>query len=284
MFVAGGRATRPRGIDGLDRGHAARDRLDRAPVRARGAAARAARPRRGAADRRARRDLRRRHRRLRRRAAVRPPPRWRRRCRRTRRSRASRSASSAATLGFWFAGLYQDWLPGHRRAAHGRCASRSLAPVGDLFESMIKRDLDVKDAGNIFGPTAASSTASTRSCSRSSPATTWPWRSSTRSSRHASRKRIACDGAGRLRPALELRPRRCPCNAESQGEQHHRAGGRQGAAYRCPVCERGQEGEDRKRLRSFARDCFCAAQAGNALVCRGGRVTRASARAANGIC
>ena len=26
------------------------------------------------------------------------------------------------------------------------------APVGDLFESFVKRDLDVKDTGRVFGP------------------------------------------------------------------------------------------------------------------------------------
>ena len=26
------------------------------------------------------------------------------------------------------------------------------APVGDLFESLIKRDLEVKDTGTLFGP------------------------------------------------------------------------------------------------------------------------------------
>ena len=26
------------------------------------------------------------------------------------------------------------------------------APVGDLFESLLKRDLDIKDTGAVFGP------------------------------------------------------------------------------------------------------------------------------------
>ena len=55
------------------------------------------------------------------------------------------------TLGFWFAGLYQDWLPGLDALAMGLCIA-ILAPVGDLFESMIKRDLQIKDSGTIFGP------------------------------------------------------------------------------------------------------------------------------------
>ena len=33
----------------------------------------------------------------------------------------------------------------------GACVAL-LAPVGDLFESMIKRDLRIKDSGSIFGP------------------------------------------------------------------------------------------------------------------------------------
>jgi phosphatidate cytidylyltransferase len=55
------------------------------------------------------------------------------------------------TLGFWFAGLYQDWLPGVDALVMGACIA-ALAPVGDLFESMIKRDLGIKDSGTIFGP------------------------------------------------------------------------------------------------------------------------------------
>jgi phosphatidate cytidylyltransferase len=56
-----------------------------------------------------------------------------------------------ATLGFWFAGLYQDWLPGIEALAMGMCIG-VIAPIGDLFASMIKRDLEVKDTGRLFGP------------------------------------------------------------------------------------------------------------------------------------
>jgi phosphatidate cytidylyltransferase len=53
--------------------------------------------------------------------------------------------------GFWFAGLYQDWLSGVDALILG-AAVAALSPVGDLFESMIKRDLDFKDTGRAFGP------------------------------------------------------------------------------------------------------------------------------------
>ena len=56
-----------------------------------------------------------------------------------------------ATLGFWFAGLYQDWLPGIEALLIGMCIG-VIAPLGDLFASMIKRDLEVKDTGRLFGP------------------------------------------------------------------------------------------------------------------------------------
>jgi phosphatidate cytidylyltransferase len=55
------------------------------------------------------------------------------------------------TMGFWFAGLYQDWLPGLDALVMGMCIA-AVAPMGDLFESMIKRDLNIKDTGNVFGP------------------------------------------------------------------------------------------------------------------------------------
>jgi phosphatidate cytidylyltransferase len=56
-----------------------------------------------------------------------------------------------ATLGFWFAGLYQDWLPGIDALLMGMCIA-VIAPIGDLFASLIKRDLQVKDTGGLFGP------------------------------------------------------------------------------------------------------------------------------------
>lgn len=55
------------------------------------------------------------------------------------------------TMGFWFAGLYQDWLSGIDALLIG-AAVAAIAPVGDLFESMIKRDLGTKDTGTLFGP------------------------------------------------------------------------------------------------------------------------------------
>jgi phosphatidate cytidylyltransferase len=55
------------------------------------------------------------------------------------------------TMGFWFAGLYQDWLSGTDALIMG-AAVAAVAPVGDLFESLLKRDLGTKDTGTIFGP------------------------------------------------------------------------------------------------------------------------------------
>jgi phosphatidate cytidylyltransferase len=54
-------------------------------------------------------------------------------------------------MAFWFAGLYQDWLSGADALIMG-AAVAAIAPVGDLFESMLKRDLGKKDTGTLFGP------------------------------------------------------------------------------------------------------------------------------------
>jgi phosphatidate cytidylyltransferase len=56
----------------------------------------------------------------------------------------------AGTLAFWLAGLYQDWLTGLDALAIGACVA-AAAPLGDLFESLIKRDAGVKDTGRFFG-------------------------------------------------------------------------------------------------------------------------------------
>lgn len=55
------------------------------------------------------------------------------------------------TMAFWFAGLYQDWLSGVDALIMG-AAVAAVAPLGDLFESMMKRDLGTKDTGSLFGP------------------------------------------------------------------------------------------------------------------------------------
>jgi phosphatidate cytidylyltransferase len=55
------------------------------------------------------------------------------------------------TMAFWFAGLYQDWLSGVDALAIGACVA-AVAPLGDLFESLVKRDLGTKDTGSMFGP------------------------------------------------------------------------------------------------------------------------------------
>jgi phosphatidate cytidylyltransferase len=53
-------------------------------------------------------------------------------------------------IGVWLAGRYQDWLPGAHALVLGLGVAL-LAPVGDLFESFVKRQAGVKDSGGVFG-------------------------------------------------------------------------------------------------------------------------------------
>lgn len=57
---------------------------------------------------------------------------------------------AGGTLGFWLAGLYQDWLGGTDALIIGVVVA-AVAPLGDIFESAVKRDLEVKDSGRFFG-------------------------------------------------------------------------------------------------------------------------------------
>ncbi len=54
------------------------------------------------------------------------------------------------TTAAWFTGLYFDWLSGIDALILG-IAVALTAPLGDLFESYIKREAGVKDSGTIFG-------------------------------------------------------------------------------------------------------------------------------------
>src|SRR5205085_10947192 len=56
-----------------------------------------------------------------------------------------------AILSVFFAGLYQDWLTQGDALLLG-VAVAILGPLGDLFESVVKRDAGSKDAGTLFGP------------------------------------------------------------------------------------------------------------------------------------
>jgi phosphatidate cytidylyltransferase len=57
---------------------------------------------------------------------------------------------AGAVLATWCAGLYQDWLS-HGQALLLGLAVGLAAPLGDLFESQVKRDAGRKDAGTLFG-------------------------------------------------------------------------------------------------------------------------------------
>jgi phosphatidate cytidylyltransferase len=53
-------------------------------------------------------------------------------------------------LGVWIAGRYQEWLPGVHAIVLG-VAVALVAPIGDLFESFVKREARTKDSGGLFG-------------------------------------------------------------------------------------------------------------------------------------
>jgi phosphatidate cytidylyltransferase len=55
-----------------------------------------------------------------------------------------------AVLGVWIAGRYQEWLPGTHALVLG-VGVALVAPLGDLFESFIKREAGIKDSGGLFG-------------------------------------------------------------------------------------------------------------------------------------
>ncbi len=56
----------------------------------------------------------------------------------------------AGTAAAWFTGLYFDWLSGVDALILGASVA-VIAPLGDLFESYVKREAGVKDSGTIFG-------------------------------------------------------------------------------------------------------------------------------------
>jgi phosphatidate cytidylyltransferase len=57
----------------------------------------------------------------------------------------------AAIVAVFVAGLFQDWLTQGDAILLG-FAVAILGPIGDLFESVVKRDAGTKDTGTLFGP------------------------------------------------------------------------------------------------------------------------------------
>ena len=55
-----------------------------------------------------------------------------------------------ALISVFCAGAFQPWLP-HGTTLLLGVAIALLGPIGDLFESLIKRDMGVKDTGTLFG-------------------------------------------------------------------------------------------------------------------------------------
>jgi phosphatidate cytidylyltransferase len=57
---------------------------------------------------------------------------------------------AVAVIAVWWAGLSQSWLGGTKGALIGLGVAIA-APLGDLFESYLKRDAGTKDTGTLFG-------------------------------------------------------------------------------------------------------------------------------------
>ena len=58
---------------------------------------------------------------------------------------------AGGTFAFWlFMFAWHDWIAGADALIIGASVAL-VAPLGDLFESLLKRDLDVKDTGRLFG-------------------------------------------------------------------------------------------------------------------------------------
>jgi phosphatidate cytidylyltransferase len=55
-----------------------------------------------------------------------------------------------AIVSVWIAGRYQEWLPGSHALILGLGVA-VVAPIGDLFESFVKREASAKDSGHLFG-------------------------------------------------------------------------------------------------------------------------------------
>jgi phosphatidate cytidylyltransferase len=53
-------------------------------------------------------------------------------------------------LGVWLAGRYQEWLPSSHALVLG-VGVALVAPIGDLFESFVKREAGAKNSGRLFG-------------------------------------------------------------------------------------------------------------------------------------
>src|SRR6202034_3315143 len=57
---------------------------------------------------------------------------------------------ACSVLAVWFAGRYQSWLPGTHALVLG-VGVGVFAPIGDLFESFVKRQAGAKDTGSLLG-------------------------------------------------------------------------------------------------------------------------------------